>query len=96
MTKITTLKRNITTLDTRVGSSVATERIRGWKLIKIRDRILLRDEYTCQVCGRVGRDLVVDHIVPLFSGGNNSDHNLQSLCKACHKIKSDKEEGERQ
>ena len=53
----------------------ATERIRGNTLKKIRKRILLRDRYTCQVCGRVGLDLEIDHIVPLYLGGAESDEN---------------------
>ena len=74
-----TLSSRVTTIDLRRGTGAAVERIRGWKLTKIRERILLRDEYTCRVCGRVSVDLVVDHVVPLADGGSNSDFNLQSL-----------------
>jgi len=95
MPKIESLKPRLTTLDTRQGSSAAANRIRGWKLVKIRERILLRDRYTCQVCGRVGTDLEVDHVVPLAIGGNNSDSNLQVLCPSCHLVKSEAEEKER-
>lgn len=87
-----TLKPKIAVLDTRRGGPMAVERIRGGRLRVIRERILLRDEYTCQICGRVTADLEVDHVIPLYTGGNNSDSNLQSLCKACHKTKSDEEE----
>lgn len=31
----------------------------------------------------------VDHIIPLAAGGTNDLSNLQLLCKACHKRKSD-------
>jgi 5-methylcytosine-specific restriction protein A len=90
--KITTLKPRIETLDFKIGSPVATERIRGWKLQKIRERILLRDSYTCRVCGRVSVDLEVDHVVPLHLGGAESDENRQSLCHECHELKSAEEE----
>jgi len=95
--KINTLKPRISTLDTRQGVGVAVERIRGYELTKIRERIAIRDGYTCQVCGRVTVDGEVDHITPLHLGGSaDSDLNLQWLCKPCHKIKSDQEEVERQ
>jgi 5-methylcytosine-specific restriction endonuclease McrA len=99
MAKITTLKPNIPTLDTRRGSSVAVERIRGGRLAKIRERIALRDECTCQICGRVTTHGEVDHIVPLYVGGQETDENRQWLCAAlpgekpqCHEKKSEEEE----
>jgi 5-methylcytosine-specific restriction protein A len=90
-----TLKPRIATIDTRRGSPVAVDRIRGWQLHKIRQRIMKRDDYTCQMCGRVTVDGEVDHVVPLAVGGGNNMENLQYLCKPCHKLKSDKEEKER-
>jgi 5-methylcytosine-specific restriction protein A len=95
MGKLTTLRPRVATIDTRRGAGAAVERIRGWRLHKIRQRILLRDGYTCRVCGRVSVDLIVDHVVPLHLGGPESDANRQSLCVDCHKVKSDKEEKER-
>jgi 5-methylcytosine-specific restriction protein A len=91
--KIASLKPRIATIDTRRGSSVAVERIRGWRLHKIRERILLRDGYTCRICGRVSVDLIVDHIVPLADGGRESDENRQAICaEPCHRLKSEREE----
>jgi 5-methylcytosine-specific restriction protein A len=92
MPKINTLKPRISTIDTRQGSSVAVERIRGYELTKIRERILLRDGYACQVCGRVSVHNLVDHIVPLHLGGRESDENRQTLCGVCHDLKSAREE----
>jgi len=93
---IASLKPRISIIDTRVGSSAAVERIRGWKLTKIRDRILLRDGYTCRGCGRVSSSLEVDHIIPLHLGGSESDENRQSTCGDCHQKKSEQEEKERE
>ena len=59
---------------------------RPWR--RIRDRILLRDRYTCQHCGRVGEDNEVDHIVNVAQGGTDDDSNLQTLCPDCHKVKT--------
>ena len=93
--KIESIKPRISKIDMRQGSSVAVERIRGWKLTKIRERILLRDDYTCQQCGRVLINGEVDHIVPLHLGGFESDMNRQYLCKECHQAKTEKEEKDR-
>jgi 5-methylcytosine-specific restriction endonuclease McrA len=46
----------------------------------------------CAKCGSIV-DLETDHIVPLHKGGKNDWSNLQSLCKACHAIKTALEQG---
>ena len=94
MGRLTSLKPKIQRLDIRVGSPVV-KRILGRHLQRIRDRILLRDEYTCRKCGRVTVDGEVDHIVPLVLGGSSADSNLQYLCRPCHQVKSLGEEKER-
>lgn len=44
-------------------------------------------EPLCRMCGKLA-DLV-DHITPILDGGAVlDDNNLQSLCKACHAVKS--------
>jgi len=95
MGKLTTLKPKINTLDTRRGAPVAIQRIRGWELHKIRQRIAIRDGYTCVDCGRVTVDGEVDHVVPLHLGGQESDENRAWRCKDCHTKKSEQEEKER-
>lgn len=86
------LKRQVKTVDTCRGASVAVERIRGHELVKIRERILLRDGYACRACGRVSVDNQVDHIMPLHLGGRESDENRQTLCQVCHDEKTAREE----
>lgn len=45
------------------------------------------EESVCKKCG--GNDkLQVDHIIPLFAGGDNQKDNLQLLCHHCHQIKT--------
>ena len=95
MPNIPTLKPRIATLDTRQGSSMAVERIRGYELTKIRERIALRAGYVCEICGRVTgpRYGVVDHKVSLHLGGQESDENRQWICvEPCHRLKSEQEE----
>lgn len=38
----------------------------------------------CPRCSEHRADLEVDHIIPIASGGRNSWHNLQVLCKECN------------
>lgn len=60
-------------------------------------RILIRDAYTCRVCGRVvaGQAAHVDHIRPLEEGGTDDDANLQTLCEADHGRKTREEQRRR-
>lgn len=71
---------------------MAVERIRGGRLTKIRERIAIRDEYTCQMCKRVTVNGEVDHKVSLHLGGQESDENRWWLCPDCHAAKSKQEE----
>lgn len=68
---------------------------RGHKRVQAKRRILERDSFTCQSCGRLlsGRkDSRLDHVIPLCDGGGHEDENLQSLCIHCHRDKSAKEQ----
>jgi hypothetical protein len=57
---------------------------------KTRWRILNRDNFTCQYCGRRAPHvtLEVDHIVPQSKGGTDDDANLTTACTACNGGKS--------
>ncbi len=58
---------------------------------KIRSKVLRRDHYTCNHCGKSiddGAKLEVDHIVPVSKGGTNDLNNLQVLCWECNHGKS--------
>lgn len=52
----------------------------------IRRAVIVRDAATCRVCRRVveGRELHVDHILPLEDGGTDALANLQVLCREHH------------
>jgi 5-methylcytosine-specific restriction protein A len=91
---ITSIKPRISTIDTRVGSPAAVERIRGREHDRIRQRILVRDGAACVKCG-CGLNLEIDHVVPLARGGQEGDVNRQALCVGCHALKTLNEEKER-
>ena len=61
---------------------------------ELRKQIMLRDNYTCQICGKHMTDevgLQVDHIVPISKGGKTVLSNLQVLCSKCNGSKSNKQ-----
>ncbi|MBK7380452.1 MAG: HNH endonuclease [Ignavibacteriales bacterium] len=53
---------------------------------KIRFEVFKRDKFTCQYCGGSAPEVVleVDHIIPVFSGGDNNIMNLITSCKPCN------------
>lgn len=53
---------------------------------KIRFEVFKRDSFTCQYCGRMAPDVVleVDHIVPVAEGGTNDIMNLITSCHDCN------------
>jgi len=57
-----------------------------------RHRILARDHYRCQYCGKRGTafDLTLDHIMPRSRGGRTVAENLVSACQSCNNRKGDR------
>lgn len=70
-----------------------TGRLRGRTLQRLRARMFAMDPLCaeCRRQGRVRKWDELDHIIPLFEGGSNDDHNLQGLCYECHGIKTAEE-----
>lgn len=60
---------------------------------KIRFEVFKRDSFTCQYCGRMAPDVVlnVDHIQPVANGGTNEITNLVTSCFDCNSGKSNRE-----
>jgi len=97
MSKLSKLTSKVATVKVE-RSVIAAERLRGRPWERIRQRVLLRDDYLCVECLKVGRvELAheVDHIVPVCDGGGNNMENLMSMCTPCHAAKSAREEKER-
>jgi 5-methylcytosine-specific restriction endonuclease McrA len=55
-----------------------------------RKEVFLRDNYTCQYCGKQAKDLTLDHVVPRHRGGPHRWENLVSACKTCNHRKGGK------
>jgi len=55
-----------------------------------RKNILVRDNNTCQYCGKHGGSLTVDHIYPKFRGGQDTWENLVGACKECNQKKGER------
>lgn len=71
----------------------------GWQYQKsnrldenLRIATLMRDNYTCQECGKKECRLEAHHIVPRRLKGSNSIGNLITLCDKCHDKTEDNEE----
>ena len=62
--------------------------------LRMRFRVLKRDDFRCRACGASpatspGLHLHVDHVVPWSGGGETVETNLQTLCDRCNLGKSD-------
>ena len=110
MARLATIKPRLAVQSMRRVATVTEDRDtfdewRGWyKLARwkavphgLRWRTLLRDLFTCQMCGRIEADtsqLVADHKVP-HRGDDAlfwSEANVWCLCKACHDGAKQREE----
>jgi hypothetical protein len=56
---------------------------------KTRFEVFKRDSFTCQYCGRMAPDVIleVDHINPVANGGDNEILNLVTSCRDCNRGK---------
>ena len=76
----------------------SSERGYGWEWQKLREQILRRDMYLCQIClamvpSRITVGNEVDHIISKAKGGSDAMENLQTACHACHLAKTAAEKG---
>lgn len=59
---------------------------------KLRFEVFKRDSFTCQYCGRVAPNIIleIDHINPISKGGKNDILNLTTSCFDCNRGKGNK------
>lgn len=55
-----------------------------------RKNIYLRDNHTCQYCGKSGGNLTIDHVVPRSRGGRETWGNMVVCCARCNNRKGDR------
>ena len=95
MSKLRTLKPRLKAIDTRRIKPIYGEqrRISGSARVSLKRRIYARDSGRCCMCNRVVdlTDSELDHRIALQFGGDNSEHNLWTLCTECHAGKSARE-----
>lgn len=99
MGRLTCLKPRVQAAPDRVKAHTISEttRDRGTWGTR-RAAILRRDHGLCCVCrglGFVGLAQEVDHIRPLWAGGQEDDGNLQAICTNHHKAKTAHEAAQR-
>lgn len=56
----------------------------GKGFYNVKQAVLSRDNYACQICGKQKEHLHVHHIVFKSNGGSNRMDNLVTLCSECH------------
>lgn len=115
MGRLTSIKPNLSSLSPRLGYAPGDDKARdkqryqqqawrAWYNTKrwrqLRWAVLLRDLFTCQMCGRPEADtsqLVADHKTP--HRGDEAlfwdEGNLWTLCKTCHDGAKQREENAR-
>ena len=59
-----------------------------------RFNLFLRDEFTCQYCGKEKKDLTFDHVVPKCKGGKTRWDNVVAACNVCNLKKAAKSTGQ--
>lgn len=68
--------------------SETTSRERSGVPTHLRERVLERDNHTCQYCGDSidgdAKELQAHHVIPDVEGGEDSMDNLVTLCQRCH------------
>lgn len=57
-----------------------------------RENIFVRDDYTCQYCGRKfsASELTLDHVYPKSRFGPDIWENIVACCKECNQYKADR------
>ena len=93
-----TLKPRVQTLIASTArSQTQVTRIRGNSLYAIRRKHFEANPLCaeCERQGRTSRATELDHIIPLWAGGQESEANRAGLCHECHQAKTAEEAKQR-
>lgn len=52
-------------------------------VVLTRNNVFKRDNFNCQYCGS-GKDLTLDHLIPVSKGGKSTWTNLVTACRSCN------------
>jgi 5-methylcytosine-specific restriction endonuclease McrA len=52
--------------------------------------VLTRDGFKCVYCGKTGKRLTIDHVVPVSKGGKSTFENCVAACPDCNHKKGNK------
>ena len=67
----------------------------SWAWVRVRKKVLRRDNYLCQVCRKAVANQV-DHIIPTYRLKTAREEleliNLQAICQPCHGQKTTREQ----
>ena len=65
---------------------VKTYKVKKRKVSETTKKVVAANQkWHCSMCNNMlDASYEVDHIVPLYKGGDNSINNLQALCRSCH------------
>ncbi len=60
------------------------------KILLNRKNLLIRDNHSCQYCGRRSHQLTIDHVIPKQFGGRDTWENLVIACLPCNNRKANR------
>lgn len=65
------------------------------KYKEVRLKALARDGYTCYYCGNEGKDMTIDHIIPVSKAPELAIdiNNMVTACKPCNSSKGSRSQG---
>lgn len=65
------------------------------KYKEVRLRALARDGYTCYYCGNEGKEMTIDHIIPVSKAPELAIdiNNMVTACKPCNSSKGSRSQG---